>query len=38
VLGGSLTNAGIRSNSKQERKYKKALKKDNVPEIPEVEL
>jgi len=38
VLGGSLTNAGIRSNSKQEKKYRKALKKVNVPEIPNVEL
>jgi hypothetical protein len=38
VLSGSLTNAGIRSNSKQEKKYRKALKKDNVPEIPDVDL
>jgi hypothetical protein len=38
VLGGSLTNAGIRSNSKQEKKYRKALKKVKVPEIPNVEL
>lgn len=38
LLSGSLTNAGIRSNSKQEKKYRKALKKDNVPEIPDVDL
>jgi hypothetical protein len=38
VLSGSLTNAGIRSNSRQEKKYRKALKKDHVPDIPDVEL
>jgi hypothetical protein len=38
VLSGALTNAGIKTNSKQEKKYKKSVKKINVPEIPEVEL
>jgi hypothetical protein len=38
ILGGTLTNAGIRSNTKSEKKYKKSLKKANVPEIPEVQL
>jgi hypothetical protein len=38
VLSGALTNAGIKKNSKQEKKYKKTLRKLNVPEIPEVEL
>jgi hypothetical protein len=38
VLSGSLTNAGIRSNSRQEKKYRKAVKKVNVPDIPDVEL
>lgn len=38
VLSGALTNAGIKKNSRQEKKYKKTLRKLNVPEIPEVEL
>lgn len=37
-FGGAVTNAGIRSNSKQEKKYKNSLKRISVPEIPEVEL
>jgi hypothetical protein len=37
-LSGALTNTGIANNSKQDRKYKKGLKKENVPEIPTVEL
>lgn len=38
VLSGALTNAGIKSNSKQDKKYKKSVRKLHVPEIPEVEL
>ncbi len=38
VLSGALTNTGIRKNSKAEKKYRKAMKKDQVPEIPEVDL
>ncbi len=38
VLSGALTNTGIRSNSKQEKKYRKALKKVQVPDIPDIEL
>lgn len=38
LLSGAMTNVGISNNSKQEKKYKKQLKKNNVPEIPEVEL
>jgi hypothetical protein len=38
VLSGALTNSGIKSNTKQEKKYKRSVKKLNVPEIPEVDL
>lgn len=38
VLSGALTNSGIKKNSKQEKKYKKSVRKINVPEIPEVDL
>lgn len=38
VLSGALTNAGIKSNTKQDKKYKKSVRKLNVPEIPEVTL
>lgn len=38
LLSGAMTNTGIKKNSKLEKKYKKQLKKINVPEIPEVEL
>lgn len=38
VLSGALTNAGIKSNSKQDKKYKKSVRKLHVPEIPEVDL
>ncbi|MGB4770047.1 MAG: hypothetical protein WBP58_01220 [Chitinophagaceae bacterium] len=38
VLSGALTNAGIKSNSKQDKKYKKSVKKLHVPDIPDVEL
>jgi Domain of Unknown Function (DUF748) len=38
LLSGAMTNAGIKKNSKQEKKYKKSVKKINVPEIPEVEF
>ena len=38
VLGGALTNTGIRKNKKAEKKYRKAMKKDHVPEIPDVDL
>lgn len=38
VLSGALTNTGIRKNTKAEKKYKKALRKEKVPEIPDVDL
>jgi hypothetical protein len=38
VLSGALTNTGIRKNSKAEKKYRKAMKKERVPEIPDVDL
>jgi hypothetical protein len=38
VLSGAMTNTGIKKNTKQEKKYKKSVKKINVPEIPEVEF
>jgi hypothetical protein len=38
LLGGALTNTGIRSNSKSEKKYLRSVKKYHVPEIPDIEL
>jgi hypothetical protein len=38
VLSGALTNAGIKKNSKQEKKYKKSVRRTHVPEIPDVDL
>jgi hypothetical protein len=38
TLNGALTNTGIRKNTKVEKKYRKTLKKDHVPEIPDVDL
>jgi hypothetical protein len=38
LLGGALTNTGIRTNSKSEKKYLRSVKKHNVPEIPDVDL
>jgi hypothetical protein len=38
LLSGAMTNTGIKKNTKQEKKYKKSVKKIHVPEIPEVEL
>jgi hypothetical protein len=38
LLSGAMTNAGIKKNSSQEKKYKKSVKKIHVPEIPEVEF
>jgi hypothetical protein len=38
VLGGAVTNAGLKSNEKQDKKYRRAARKINVPDIPEVEL
>ncbi|HLO80667.1 MAG TPA: DUF748 domain-containing protein [Chitinophagaceae bacterium] len=38
LLSGAMTNTGIKKNTKQEKKYKKSVKKINVPEIPEVDL
>jgi hypothetical protein len=36
VIGGVFTNAGVRSNMKQERKYEKGIKLHDVPPIPEI--
>jgi len=38
LLSGALTNSGIKKNSKQEKKYKKSVRKAHVPEIPDVDL
>lgn len=38
VLSGALTNAGIKSNSKQQKKYRKKIRKMQLPEIPDVQL
>jgi hypothetical protein len=38
VLSGALTNAGVKENSGQDRKYKKKVRKLQVPEIPEVDF
>lgn len=38
VLSGALTNAGVKENAGQDRKYKKKLKKLQVPEIPNVDF
>jgi hypothetical protein len=35
-LGGVFTNTGVRTDKKQERKYEKAIKKNNVPPIPNI--
>jgi hypothetical protein len=36
VIGGVLTNAGVRTDKKQQRKYKKALNNHDVPPIPDI--
>ena len=38
VLSGAMTNTRIRKNSKQEKRYQKALKRIKVPELPAVDL
>lgn len=38
VLSGAMTNTRIRKNSKQEKRYQKALKRIQVPELPTVDL
>lgn len=38
ILSGAMTNTRIRKNSKQEKRYQKALKRIQVPELPEVDL
>ncbi len=38
VLSGAMTNTRIRKNSKQEKRYQKALKRIQVPELPAVDL
>jgi hypothetical protein len=38
VLSGALTNTGIRKNKKAEKKYRKAIRKEQVPELPDVDL
>lgn len=36
VIGGVLTNSGVRSNRKQERKYEQAIRKHEVPPITDI--
>jgi hypothetical protein len=36
VIGGVFTNTGVRTNHKQEKKYKKSIEKHNVPPIPDI--
>lgn len=36
VIGGVLTNTGVRSNRKQERKYEHAIRKHEVPPITDI--
>jgi hypothetical protein len=38
LLSGAMTNTRIRKNSKQEKRYQKALKRIQVPELPVVDL
>lgn len=38
VIGGVLTNTGVRSNKAQERKYEKAIKLHEVPPIPDIPI
>jgi hypothetical protein len=38
VLSGAMTNTRIRKNSKQEKRYQKALKRIQVPELPAVDF
>jgi hypothetical protein len=38
LLSGAMTNTRIRKNSIQEKRYQKALKRIQVPELPEVDL
>lgn len=35
-IGGVLTNTGVRTDNKQQRKYKKSIKNYNVPDIPDI--
>lgn len=36
VIGGVFTNTGVRTNNKQEKKYKKSIEKYKVPAIPDI--
>jgi hypothetical protein len=36
VIGGVLTNSGVRTDKKQQRKYKRALNNHDVPPIPDI--
>jgi hypothetical protein len=38
AISGLMSSTGAKSNKKQEKKYKKSIKRLNVPEIPEVTL
>jgi len=38
AISGMMSSTGVKSNKKQENRYKKSIKKLNVPEIPEVTL
>ncbi len=38
ILSGALTNTGIRTNKKQEKRYKKGVKKFDVPPISEISI
>ncbi len=36
VIGGVFTNTGVRTNNKQEKKYKQSIEKHKVPPIPDI--
>jgi hypothetical protein len=38
ALSGILTNTGVKTNKKQERKYYRGIQKFDVPEVPDVTL
>lgn len=38
ILNGALTNAGIRGNDREERKYQRKARRLRVPELPDMEL
>jgi hypothetical protein len=38
AISGMVSSTGVKSNKKQSKKYRKSIKKLNVPEIPDVSL